>query len=172
MALFHRRETPPPDLVARLMQGERVLAWADVASGETVLATSRGLWWPEPDGAALIGWQHVDKVQWSEGILSVTAADVIDDLLLLDRAPLVVELVTPRNLPAVVRKRVEANIVRSEVRELDGGQARFVARRVPGRDGLTWWVRLEGGLVDSDEVRSQVDAERAALQAQWAQARL
>lgn len=169
MALFHR-EAPPPDAMAVLSKGERVLSWASAESGEVVLATPRGLWWPEAAGLRLIGWEHVDKAVWNDGRLTVTEADVVDDVLLVDRAPQSFELSEARNLPPTVRKRVEANVVRSELRSVAGGLARFVARRIPGRDGVVWWVRLEGGLVDNEQVRTQIVAERAALQAQWSEA--
>lgn len=167
MALFHRRHEPPADVLARLPKGERIVSWADTASGDVVLATPRGLWWPADDGPRLIGWELVDKAIWRDGTLTVIEAEVVDDLLLVDRAPVTEELSTPRDLPAAVRKRVEANVVRSELRGVDGGTARFVARRVPGRDGVVWWVRLEGGLADSERVRALVSAERDALRAQW-----
>jgi hypothetical protein len=170
MALFHRRETPPSDVLAALPKGERVLSWGSGESGAVVLATPRGLWWPDADGVRLIGWERVDKAVWRDGQLTVIEADVLDDTLLVDRAPQSVELSVPRDLPATVRKRVESNVVRSELRSVGGGLARFVARRIPGRDGVVWWVRLEGGLADSDQVRAQIDAERAVLQAQWAEA--
>jgi hypothetical protein len=169
MALFHRREAPPADALAALPKGQRVLSWASAESGDVVLATPRGLWWPDADGPRLIGWEHVDKAVWREGWLTVTQADVVDDVLLVDRVPQSVELSLPRDLPATVRKRVESNVVRSELRSVGGGLARFVARRIPGRDGVVWWVRLEGGLADSEQVRAQIDAERAVLQAQWAE---
>jgi hypothetical protein len=167
MVLFHRREAPPPDVLAALPKGERVLAWGSAESGAAVLATPRGLWWPEAHGPRLIGWERVDKAVWRDGRLTVTEADVVDDVLLVDRAPQSVDLSAPHDLPATVRKRVEANVVRSELRTIGGGLARFVARRIPGRDGVVWWVRLEGGLADTEPVRAQIDAERAVLQAQW-----
>jgi hypothetical protein len=76
--------------------------------------------------------------------------------LLVDRPAVRVELVTPRDLPPTIRRRVESNVVRSEVHPVAGGSARFVARRVPGRDGVVWWARLEPGTRDSGEVRAQV----------------
>lgn len=170
MALFHRREVAPPDVLAVLPKGERVLSWASADSGEVVLATPRGLWWPDADGPRLIGWEHVDKAIWRDGQLTITQADVVDDVLLVDRKPQSIELSVARDLPATVRNRVEANVVRSELRSVGGGLARFVARRIPGRDGVVWWVRLEGGLIDSEQVRAQIDAERAVLHAQWADA--
>lgn len=170
MALFSRRETPPADVLAQLPKGERVLSWADAAPGGVVLATPAGLWWPDGEGQRLIGWQFVDKAVWRDGVLTVVEAEVSEDLLLLDRPPLALELSRPRDLPPTVRKRVEANVVRSELHPVAGGAARLVARRVPGRDGVVWWARLEGGLGDSPIVRAEVRARLDALRAAWSDA--
>lgn len=166
MRLFHRRDEPPADVVAKLPRGERIVSWADVAGGEVVLASPAGLWWPEPDGPRLVGWPYIDKAIWRDNRLTVIQADVVDDLLLVDREPVSVELTVPRDLPPVVRKRVEANVVRSEVLPVPGGSARFVARRIPGKDGVRWWARLEAGTRDSDQVRSAVSARLALLSAE------
>lgn len=170
MAVFHRRDAPPAEVRTQLPENERVVSWGEACTGDVVLATPRGLWWPDAEGLRLIGWERIDKVVWRDGRLTVVEADVINDLLLVDRPPMSVELSTPRDLPGTVRKRVESNIVRSELRAVGGGAARFVARRIPGRDGVVWWVRLERGLADSDRVRSQVSAECAVLRDEWAQA--
>jgi hypothetical protein len=163
MAWFRRRETPPADLVARLPRDERVVSWGDVAGGGVVIATPRGLWWPEADGQRCIGWQYIDKAVWNSGILIVTEAEVVDDTLLVDRPPVSVALETPRDLPPTIRKRIEANVVRSELLGIGGGAARFVARRIPGQDGVTWWARLEQGAVDDDQVRAAIRARLAIL---------
>jgi hypothetical protein len=89
----------------------------------------------------------------------------VDDLLLVDRPPITARLTKPRDLPPTVRKRVEANIVRSELLALGGGTVRFVGRREPGRDGVTWWARLEPGTPDTEEVRAAVRARIAILRA-------
>jgi hypothetical protein len=158
MALFHRRERPP--VIKGLEPGERILAWADTADGEVVVATQLGLWWPGP---RRIPWQHVDKAIWREGTLTVIEADVVDDLLLVDRAPVSAQLTTPRDLPPTVRKRVEGNIVRTELVSVPGGAVRFVARRQPGRDGVNWWAHLEGETRDSEIVRASIAARLAIL---------
>ncbi|MDP9117710.1 MAG: hypothetical protein M3O28_10745 [Actinomycetota bacterium] len=168
MALFTRREAPPADVVAYLDRGERALAWADVDDGTVVVATPRGLWWPDDgDGHHLIGWQFVDRAVWREDVLTITAAEVLDDVLLVDLPPVAARLVKARDLPSVVRKRVEANVVRSQVRPLPGGAGRFVGRRTPGRDGVSWWVRLEPGTADNPVVRDQIDVVLAELRSQW-----
>jgi hypothetical protein len=157
MALFQRRERPPAEVVAMLPRDERIVSWADTQDGSVIVATPAGLWWPEPDGLRCIGWEHVDKAVWRDGVLTVTQADVVDDLLLVDRPAVSAQLSVPRDLPPTVRKRVEANIVRSELHAVSGGAVRLVARRIPGRDGVVWWVRLEPGVSDDARVRAQVE---------------
>lgn len=166
MRRLGRRDAPPAAVVAELPPGERVVSWADAADGSVVLASPAGLWWPDADGRRLIGWHHIDKATWRDGTLTVVEADIVDDLLLVDRAPVAVELTVPRDLPPVVRKRIEANVVRSEVRPVLGGSVRLVGRRVPGEDGVRWWARLEGAARDSEAVRSAVGAELALLAAE------
>jgi hypothetical protein len=162
VGLFGRRERPPRELLELLDRDERVVAWGtstgtSTASGAAhVLATPRGLWWPSPEGQRLIGWHRIDKATWRDGVLTVTEADVLDDLLLVDRAAVSIELDEPRHLPATVRQRVDANVVHTELLPVPGGAARVVARRIPGRDGLVWWARLEDGARDSEETRVAV----------------
>lgn len=167
MPLFTRRERPPAEVLAGLDQDEPVLSWADTSDERVVIATSRGVWWPDPAGPRHIPWQRVDKVAWRDGILTIVEADVVDDQLLVDRAPVSAVLTKPRDLPPVVRKRVEANIVRSELLTVGGGAVRFVARRLPGRDGIAWWARIEPGTRDTDRVRAAIAARLAILRADW-----
>lgn len=161
---FGRRERPPAELVASLGPDERVLSWADTDAGTVIAATPSGLWWPGPDRPRRIPWQHIDKVVWREGRLIVVEADVVDELLLVDRPAISAVLTQPRDLPPTVRKRVEFNVARSELVRVPGGAVRFVARRQPGRDGLVWWARLEPGTRDTDQLRAAVRARVAILQ--------
>lgn len=163
MALFSKREKPPE--LDGIEKDERVLSWADTSDGEAVVATSRGVWWPVPAEHRLIAWQHIDKVVWRDGIIAITEAEVVDDLL-VDRRPVSARLDQPRDLPPVVRKRVEANIVRTELLSVGGGAVRFVARRVPGHDGVLWWARIEPGTSDTEAVRAAISARLALLRAE------
>ena len=164
--MFSRRARPPAAIARLLARDDRVVSWAPVAAGGAVLASRFGLWWPAGAGARLIGWQHVDKAVWDDGTLTVIEAEVVDDLLLVDLAPLSAVIDEPRDLPPTIRARVEASVARSELGRLTGGSARFVARRVPGRDGLTWWARLEPGTPDSPALRAEVGEIVASLRAQ------
>lgn len=163
MRLLRRRERPPS--WPGLESDERVVSWADTVDGAVVAATPRGLWWPTEQGPRRIGWQHVDRAVWRDGVLSVVEADVVDDELLVDRPVVVARLAVPRDLPPTVRKRVEANIVATELVTVAGGAVRFVGRRQPGHDGVTWWAHLEPGTPADDAVRSAVRARLAILRA-------
>jgi hypothetical protein len=161
------RERPPAGLLALLDHDERVVAWASADSG-TVAATTRGLWVPAVDGYRRIGWELVDKAVWRDGVLTVVEAEVVDDVILRELPPLALALAEPRDVPAAVRRRVEASVVRSELLHVDGGAARFVARRVPRRDGVVWRARLEPGTVDAPATRASVQARLDELAANWA----
>jgi hypothetical protein len=166
MQLFHRREVPPPDVVAQLPRDERVVSWADVEGVGVVLASPAGLWWPDVDGQRMIGWQFISKAIWRDGVLSVIEAMVVDDLLIVDKDPVSVTLSVPRDLPPVVNKRVTTNVVRSVVIPVAGGAARLVARRIPGQDGFRCWARLEDGAVDSPTVRDELGQQLNRLRAE------
>jgi hypothetical protein len=160
------RERPPAALLERLEAHERVLSWADTDGGSddaVVAATPRGLWWPGNDGLRLVFWQHVVKAVWRDGRLAVIEADVVDDELLVDRPAVRAVLTRPRDLPPTVRKRVELNIVDRQLVQFDGVPVRFVARRLPGRDGVQWWAHLEPGARDTAALRSAVRARLAIL---------
>ena len=164
--IFRRRDRPPRELVAQLNRDERIVSWADTDAG-AVAASNRGLWVP---AYRRIGWELVDKAVWRDGVLTVNEAELVDDLLLRDLPSIQLPLTAPRDLPPTVRRRVEASVVRSEVLPVAGGAARFVARRVPGRDGVSWWARLEPGTRDTDATRTSVRSRRDQLIAQWADA--
>jgi hypothetical protein len=165
MGWFAPREKPPAEVVDAVGKDERVVSWADTADGGAVVVTPSGLWWPDGDGLRCMQWQHIDKVIWQDGRLFVIEADVVDDLLLVDRPQVSVALTKPRDLPPTVRKRVEANIVRTELVSVPGGAVRFVGRKQPGRDGVTWWARLDPGTPDSEDLRSAVRARVKILRA-------
>jgi hypothetical protein len=149
------RSRPPAEVRALLEVDERPLSWATTESGAVVLATNLGLWWPFTEPRR-IPWHLLDLVVWSEAGFAVTEAEVVDDLLLVERPAVRVALAEPRKLPAVVKKRVEANIVRTTEVQLSDGSAWIVGRKVAGQDGLSWWARLRPGTPDSALVRDEL----------------
>jgi hypothetical protein len=164
--ILHRRERPPAELLALLDRDERIVSWAR-AGASVVAVSTRGLWVPEESTYRRVGWELVDKATWRDGTLTVIEAELVDDLLLRDRPPLHLRLTEPRDLPPTLRRRVEGSVVRSDVLAISGGAARFVARRVPGRDGVSWWARLEPGTPDDEPTRAAVRARIDELAAGW-----
>ena len=174
MGLLRRRklDAAVSGVIAAHDPDDRVVAWATVAGDRYVVASVRGLWWPvagdDPAAMRRIPWELVDKAVWRDGVLVVVEADVLDDLILVDRSPAALPLLEPGEVPAQVKRRVDGSVVRSEIVPVVGGQARVVARRVPGRDGLTWWARLEGSTPDTVMVRDQVETAIARFTAEEA----
>lgn len=174
MAIFGRRVRPPAGLRALLAPDERVLAVAEDGPA-VVAATQFGLWLPvdpavstDPAGGVAagwrrIGWDRVVKATWGEDGLQVIEGDV-DAGVVTDRPARMLRLAEPRNLPAVVKTRVEASIARWEQVRVPGGTARIVARRRAGTDGLVWTARLDTGTPDSPGARAALAGylERAA----------
>jgi hypothetical protein len=162
------RNRPPAAVLAvqaLLERDDRVLSWALTVEGNAVVASRFGLWWPEPGRSRLINWERIDKATWKDDTVTVIEADLVDDLLLVDREPVSASLAAPRDLPPTIRRRVQSGVVASELVAGGGVSMRVVGRRVPGRDGVSWWARLEPGVPDIAPTREIVhdvlDARRA-----------
>jgi hypothetical protein len=81
-------------------------------------------------------------------------------VLLADLPPRRLRLVEPGRVPETVHTRVEGSIRSRHHRDLPGGGAWFVQRKVPGRDGIVLQVRPDPG-TDVAVVRQVVaDVER------------
>ena len=142
-------EDLPAGFTGRLEADERVLATARTVDGADLVVTSWGLWLPDSDGARRIGWHLVSRAVWKNGVLAVVEADEVDEVagavLLADRPPRRLRLVEPGRVPEAVHARVEGSIRSRHHRDLPGGGAWFVQRRVPGRDGAVLQVRPDPG---------------------------
>ena len=154
----------PEDFTGTLTNDEYVVAAADAKDGSLV-ATHLGLWLPEAEGHRRVGWHLVSKATWNAGAFVVTEADEVDEadgaVLLRDRPPRRFTLTSPGKLPEVVRERVTASIKSTHHRDLAGGGAWFVQRKVPGRDGIVLQVRADAG-TDDEALRAfaaQIAAE-------------
>lgn len=157
MALFKRAEGRAPAAVRAVIGKERLLAWAIAADGAVLAAVPSGLWGPFAEGTEpeLVPWWRISKATWRDDVLTVTAADV-DEVLILDRPARSIRLVDAGAIPPVVRKRVEGSIRTTERVSLPTGEVRVVARTVAGKDGLTWLARLEPGTHDTPDLRAEL----------------
>jgi hypothetical protein len=146
----------PPGFTGTLDEEESVVVSAECRTGGHLVATSLGLWVPTDDGPRRIGWHLLSKVTWDHGELVVIEADQTGEageaVLLTDRSPQRYALVNPGKLPHAVHQRVTGSIRSRHHRDLPGGGAWFVQRKVPGRDGIVLQVRADRG-TDEDAVR-------------------
>jgi len=154
----------PEGFTGTLDQDENVVASARLRGGGHLFASSLGLWVPAADGPRRVGWHLVSKVSWGNGVLELVEARETDTageaVLLADQNPVRYALERPNKLPDVVHARVNGSIRSRHKRELPGGGAWFVQRKVPGRDGIVLQVRPDRG-TDPEAVR-RVATEVAA----------
>jgi hypothetical protein len=151
------RDGLPDGFAGTLDTDERVLAVATLTTaGRHLVGTSLGLWLPTDDGARRLGWHLVSKASWQNSTLvlieAVESEEVEGAVLLSDLNPVRFRLADPGRLPEVVHARVEGSIKSRHHRELPGGGAWFVQRKVFGRDGMLLQVRPDPG-TDLDAVR-------------------
>lgn len=143
------RRSVPDGAVGALGPDEHVLASAPLAGSGHVVATSHGLWLPGPHGPRLLGWHLVSKASWQNGSLVIVEADETEPLggvvVVVDRPEQRLRLGEPGRVPQVVHERVTGSIRTRHHRDLDGGGAWFVQRKVPGRDGYVLQVRPDPG---------------------------
>ena len=144
----------PDGFTGHLGPDERVLATAATADGAHLVVTSRGVWLPEGDGARRLGWHLISKATWKNGALTVVEAIEVEEIawgkgpvavLLADRPARRFRLSYPGRLPEAVHARVEGSIRSRHRRDLPGGGAWFVQRKVAGRDGTVLQVRPDPG---------------------------
>ncbi len=152
--MFGRHARLPAAKTPVLDREEQVLAWASVGSDQVVVATNRGLWLP--GSAQRLGWHEINKVTWSDDrvlrVVASSSSPVAEGFsVVADLPPVSMSLTEPHDLPKKVQQRVTSSVPYSSRYPLpDGGSALVVGRRVPGRDGLSWFVRYDGD-VDSDD---------------------
>jgi hypothetical protein len=151
-----RVERPPAEALAALEQDERLTGWGSTTSGEVVLATTRGVWLPASgsEPRRRLSWHTIHKATWDQNVLKIVPGVEVEPGIVVDAPPVIVHLQEPRNLPAEVRTRVTRSVAHSSHHPLPGGGVRVVARRVAGKDGLTWVLRFDDGVDRTDpEVR-------------------
>ncbi|RBM21728.1 hypothetical protein DI005_09405 [Prauserella sp. PE36] len=159
-------EPLPEPLRVSLAEDEHVLAVAPTGAGGHVAVTALGLWLPEGTGVRRVGWHLISKAVWKGDALTVTEADEARTagraVLLADREPVRHVLPKPGKIPQLVRRRVEGSIRQRYRKELDGGGAWFVVRKVPGSDTSVLQVRPDPG-ADTDVLASIAEEAAAKL---------
>lgn len=164
MARLNGTAALPRDFRGSLDPDEQILAVAE-SGGGPLIATSLGLWLPEGDSSRRVGWHLLSKATWNDGLLNLTEADETGSagsaVLLRDRPAQRFTLSSPGHVPEVVHARVTGSIRSSHHRELPGGGAWFVQRRIPGRDGIVLQVRADRGTDEQalTEFASEVAAQ-------------
>jgi hypothetical protein len=154
------RDLVPEGFAGALAEDEHVLGAAEIVDGGFLVATSLGLWLPGADGPRRVYWHVISKAVWAQKAgrtLTVTEAEeagtVEGAVLLVDRPPRRFTLATRGALPEVVNARVTESVRSAHHRELPGGGAWFVQRKVSGADGIVLQVRPDPG-TDPDAVAS------------------
>ncbi len=143
----------PSDVAVPLEPEERVTGWARTGDGAVVATTSRGLFVATPaslrqHSPLRLPWQQIVKATWSDGTLTVVPSQEIEEAagarsaVITDAPPYRWRLPHPGNVPAEIRTRVTRSIAYSQRHALINTQIWIVARRVAGRDGLEWMLRL------------------------------
>jgi|GEM_PF-6640733 len=132
--------------------GERLLTWGRDDSGEPVVATDAGLW----AYGERLAWTEIDHVDWAEPTFAIRA---------IDGETREVTMGDARDLPAMIRTKVEASVLASVAVPLDasGRGATIVARRV-GPAEVSWQVRYDAGVPRDDPAfRERIDEVLAAM---------
>jgi hypothetical protein len=130
--------------------GEVVLARGTSQTGEAVLATPLALYVPDRD--LRVPWDRVSSATWADPTLRVLTTG--------PRETYALDLEDAGLLPQVIRERVQASILVSELVQLrDDARARFSARREPAGDSeVRWTVTFDEGLDPGDpELRRLAD---------------
>lgn len=148
-----RASRPTAVVRAAVPPGEHLLGWALDSAGEPIVATESGL---HAYGDRL-AWTEIDHVTLTGPTLVIRAIDGEDREVVLGE---------PRDLPAVVKARVEASILHSRHVPLfaDGRGVRVVARR-SGVE-IDWRLHYDPGVVGVGDAEVRAGAALASIRAE------
>jgi hypothetical protein len=180
MDVVRRRFARPPEpvrvaVLASPEPDERVLAWGPLVRDQGwLVATSRGLRVVPPevttvtDAAELLPWHLVGHARWSAtkdggGSFEVTALVEVEPGVQVRQPTTRYVLGDARDLPSVVRKRVDQTVVASQRAPLpDRGGVLLVARRVPGHAAREWSVVFDDDADRQDPAKREVARQKLA----------
>jgi hypothetical protein len=145
-----RRDELPPGFAGGLEPDEHVLGSAPLSEGGHVVVTSRGIWVPDAKEAMRrVGWHLVSKAKWQGGAIVLVEAREVENVggivLISDLPPVRLTLVEPGRVPQLVHERVTGSIHSRHHRDLPGGGAWFVQRKVSGVGRVVLQVRADPG---------------------------
>ena len=167
---------PPEPVRAVVAAGpdERVLAWGERTDGGWTVATSRGLRvvpadleLTEAGDVGLLPWHEIGTASWTAagdgGTFTVVPLTEVEPGV---QARLTAErhvLADARDLPGVVRRRVDQTVVASRRAPLPGGGGVIlVARRLPGQAAREWTVVFDDDTDRTDPVAREFAREKLA----------
>ncbi len=153
-----RRRTRPPVEVAA---GEKVLAWAEDASGAVLAGTRDALYLRD----RRLPWEQVEAADWDRDSSALRVSEV--GRWGEQRVEHTFTIEEPGRLLELVRERVTASVVlQRHVPVTDRRGLRVVARRAPRGDRpLAWFFEYDEG-VDPDDPAVRAAAQRALQVAQ------
>nr|WP_218860428.1 hypothetical protein [Petropleomorpha daqingensis] len=180
MDTWRRRWTRAPELVRAVLQAspdpdEHLLGWGVLVRDEGwLVATSRGLRRVPADlsldragEVGVLRWHEIGSAKWNKiadgGTFEVTPLTEVEPGV---QARLPVEkhvLTDARDLPPVVRRRVDQTVVASRRSPLPGGGGvLLVARRIPGQAAREWTVVFDDDADRTDEQSREVARQKLA----------
>jgi hypothetical protein len=154
MTLFRR---PPAEVRALTEPGERALAWAVTSEGGWLVATDDRLRCSAPlfDHR----WVEILGASWKEPQLQIKvrqAGEQEDQGVRIEDADV---------LPQVIRERIMQSLLVQQHVALAGTKGvRFLARRDPKTDAVTWQTVVDAGIDPSDpRMRERIDESLVVL---------
>lgn len=146
-----RRPSVPDALARELQDEEHVQAVAPLADGGQLAVTRFGLWLTSGGVAIRWNWETVSKARLAAGTLVLVAAEEVavteDGIVLLQDLPArSFELAGPTGLTDAVHTRVRRSVAASRHLPWPGAGGWVVLRRIPGANGMTTQLRLDGDI--------------------------
>lgn len=148
-----------------LHAGERPLAWASGRADRWLVGTDAALHLDGPDGWRRLGWEHIERAEWSHDSDTLAIVEVVGWGLPERRTEFA--LVDPGYLLELLRERVTKSVVLTVYAAVHGRRGlSVVGRRSPtGHGEVIWSYVLAQGLDPDDPLVTEV-AERSLAEAQ------
>jgi hypothetical protein len=145
--------------------GERPLAWASCADDRWLVGTVSALHLYGPDVQRRLGWEHIERADWSRDTETLAVVEVTGWGLPEKRTELVV--VDAGQLLELLRERVTKSVVLTVYAPVLGRRGlSVVGRRSPTGDGEILWSYVLAEGLDPDDAYVAEVAERTLAEAQ------